>query len=101
MPYLSLTFSPLNIPAIKFTMEKEANKLLVFRDICSNTKDPSCLLTSVHRKGTFTGLLAIFFGFTSFSYKIGLVRTLVDRAYKSNNSLAKFNDDVEKLYYIF
>ena len=47
------------------------------------------------------GLLANFFSFTSFSYKIGLLHTLVDRAYKIHNSLAKFNDDVNKLYYIF
>ena len=26
---------------------------------------------------------------------------MVDRAYKINTSLAKFNDDVKKLYYIF
>ena len=72
-------------------MEKETNKVLAFLDICINNKDPSSLLTSVHRKGTFS----------SFSYKIGLIRTLVDRAYKINNSLAKFNDDVKKLYYMF
>ena len=88
-------------PSIKFTVEKETNKVLAFLDICINNKDPSSLLTSVHRKGTFTGLLTNFFGFTSFSYKIGLIRTLVDRAYKINNSLAKFNDDGKKLYYIF
>ena len=64
-------------------------------------KNPSSLLTSVHNKGTFTGLLTNFFSFTSFSYKIGLLHTLVDRAYKIHNSLAKFNDDVNKLYYIF
>ena len=82
-------------------MEKETNKVLAFLVICINSKDLSSLLTLVHRKGTFTGLLTNFFGITSFSYKIGLVRTLVDRAYKIYNSLAEFIDDVKKLYYIF
>ena len=82
-------------------MEKETNKFLAFLGICINNKDPSSLLTSVYGKRTFTGLLTNFFGFSSFSYKIGLVRTLVDRAYKINNSLAKFNDDVKILYYTF
>ena len=36
------------------------------------------VVTSVYRKKTFTGLLTNFFSFTSFSYKTGLIRTLVD-----------------------
>ena len=36
--------------------------------------------------------------FTSYSYKTGLISTLVDRAYKINNTLAKFNDDIKKLF---
>ena len=82
-------------PSIKFTMEKETHKVLAFLDICINNKDPSCLFTSVHHEGTFIGLLTNFFGFTTFSYKIGLIRTLVDTAQKISNSLAKFNDGVK------
>ena len=88
-------------PNIKFTMEKESNKMLAFLDVCISNKDPCNLLTSVYRKNTFTGLLTNFYSFTSYSYKIGLIRTLVDRAYKINNTLAKFNDDVKKLFDIF
>ena len=87
-------------PNIKFTIEKEINQKLSFLDVCVDNKDPSCLLTSLHRKNTFTGLLTNFFSFTSFSYKIGLIRTLVDRAYRINNTLLKFNDDVKKLYFV-
>ena len=47
------------------------------------------------------GLLANLFSFTSFSYKVGLIRTLVDRAYKINNSLLSFNNDAKKLTLIF
>ena len=74
--------------------------MLAFLDVCINNKDPCSLLMSVHRKKTISGLLANFFSFTSYSYKISLIRTLVDRAYKINNTLASFNDDVKKLFHI-
>ena len=79
-------------------MEKESNKMLAFLDVCISNKDPCNLLTSVYCKNTFTGLLTNFYSLTSYSCKIGLIRTLVDRAHKINNTLAKFNDDVEKLF---
>ena len=67
--------------SIKFTMEKEANSTLAFFDVLINSKDPTNLITSVYRKKTFTGLLTNFLSFTSISYKLGLIRTLFDRAY--------------------
>ena len=88
-------------PNIKFTIEKETNKVLAFLDVCIDNNDPSCLNTSIYRKKTFTGLLTNFFSFTSFPYKVGLIRTLVDRAYKINTTLLSFNNDVKKLTHIF
>ena len=85
---------------IKFTMEKEGNNTLAFLDVFINNKDPSNLITSVYRKATFTSLLTDFFSFTSFSYKLGLIQTLLDRAYKINNTLQGFNEDAKKLSYI-
>ena len=73
-------------PNIRFTMEKEAHNKLPFLDVLVNNNDPNSLLTSVYRKKTFTGLLTNYFSFTSYSYKVGLIRTLVDRAYKINNN---------------
>ena len=84
---------------IRFTMGKEFNRTLAFLDVCINNKDPSCLITSVYHKKTFTGLLTNFFSFTSFSYKLGLIRTLLDRAYKINNTPLAFNEDAKKLSY--
>ena len=69
--------------------------------MCIDNSDPSCLKTSTYRKKTFTGLLTNFFSFTSFSYKVGLIRILVDRAYRINNSLLSFNNDIKKLTHIF
>ena len=82
-------------------MEKEANTTLAFLDVFINNKDPTNLVTSVYHKKTFTGLLTNFFTFTSMSYKLDLIRTLFDRAYKINNTLLGFNEKVKKLYYIF
>ena len=45
----------------------------------------------------FTGLLTNYFSFTSRSYKLGLIRTLVDRAYKINNTWLGFHEDITKL----
>ena len=95
-----LNFFNAQYPDIKFTIEKETNRILAFLDVCIDNKDPSCLKTSVFRNKKFTGLLTNFFSFTSFSYKVGLIRTLVHRAYKINNSLLSFNKDVKKITHI-
>ena len=87
--------------SIKFTMEKEANYTLAFLDVLINNKDPTNLITSVYRKKTLTGLLTNFFCFTPISYKLGLIRTLFERACKSNNTLLGFSEEVKKLSYIF
>ena len=78
----------------------QPNKVLAFLDVCIDNNDPSCLKITTYRKKTFTGLLTNFLCFTSFSYQVGLIRTLVDRAYKMNNSLLSFDNDVKKLTHI-
>ena len=67
-----------------------------FLDVFINN-DIDFLVTSVYRKKTFTGLLINYFSFTSRSYKLGLIRTLVDRAYKINNTWLGFHEDITKL----
>ena len=51
----------------------------------------------VYRKETFTELLTNYFSFTPYSYKVGLIKTIVDRAYKINNTWLGFHDDINKL----
>ena len=77
------------------------NKILAFLDVRIDNKIPSGLITSVYRKATFTGLLTNFFSFTAFSYKLGLIRTLLDRTYKISNTLSGFNEEVRRLSHIF
>ena len=61
----------------KFTMEKETKKALDFLDICVNNKDPSCLLTSLYRKGTFTGSPTNFLVSLLFLVRLVLVAPLL------------------------
>ena len=80
---------------IKFTMEAEKNGKLPFLDVLVCNK-PN-LVTSVYRKPTYTGLLPNFFSFTPSKYKNGLIKTLLDRCYKINNTWIGFYKDLENL----
>ena len=97
----SLNFSTPNTPTLNLPWKRKQIRCWPFLMSSLTNKDPCSLLTSVHRKKTFSGLLTNFFSFASYSYKIGLIRTLVDRAYKVNNTLVTFNDDVIKRLHIF
>ena len=80
---------------IKFTMETEKNGKLPFLDVLVCNK-PN-LITSVYRKPTYTGLLTNFFSFAPSKYKNGLIKTLLDRCYKINNTWVGFDKDLENL----
>ena len=84
-------------PNIRFTMEKESGDKLPFLDVMLDNSRQSSLTTTVFRKNTFTGLLTNYFSFSPMSYKPGLVKTLVDRVFKINNSWKGFHDDINKL----
>ena len=76
--------------------EKSSSQITLIR--CSvDNNDHNSLLTRVYRQKTFTGLLANYFSFTSHTYKVGLTRTLVDRAYKINNTWLGLHEDITKL----
>ena len=84
-------------PNIRFTKEKKAHHKLPLLDVLVDNNDHNSLLTRVYRQKTFTGLLANYFSFTSHTYKVGLTRTLVDRAYKINNTWLGLHEDITKL----
>ena len=48
-------------------------------------------------KKTYTGLLTNNFSFTPFKCKLGLIKTLIDRAYKINNTTQGFHNDIKDL----
>ena len=77
-------------------MEKEIDHKICFR--CSDQQGyRHFLVTSVYRKKTFTGLLTSYFSFTSHSYKLGFIHTLVNRVCKINNTWLGFQEDITKL----
>ena len=78
-------------------MEKEVNLTLPFLDVLIYNNDPNFSLTRVYRKKTFTGLSANYFSFTPYSYKVDLIKTLADRAYKINNIWLGFHDGITML----
>ena len=55
------------------------------------------LNTTAYHKSTYSGLLLNFDSFTSRFYKISLLKCLIDRAYKINNTWASFHNDVTKI----
>ena len=69
---------------INFTMETEKDTKLSFLDILVSNKVN--IVTSVYRKPRSRGFLTNVFIFTSSKYKIGLIKTLLDRCYKINNT---------------
>ena len=50
-----------------------------------------------HHKLTYTGLLLSFKSFTSFSYKISLIKCLIDRSFKICNNWKSFHNDTENI----
>ena len=52
------------------------------------------LKTSTYHKSTYFGLLLNHSSFTSRFYKIGLIKCIIVRAYKINNTWPAFHDDV-------
>ena len=84
-------------PNITFTMETEVNHKLPFLDVLLDNSNPPSLVTSVFRKSTYTGLLTNFLSFSPFPYKLGLIRTLVDRTFKINNTWTGFHNNIKEL----
>ena len=81
---------------IKFTMETEVNKIIPFLDILIYNSE-NILKTSTYHKSTYSGLLLNYTSLTSRFYKVGLIKCLIDTAYKINNIWSCFHDDASKI----
>ena len=76
-------------------METETDGKLPFLDVLlskqrSSNNECPCITSVFLEKQTYTGLRTNYFSFTSFQYKSGLIKTLIDRAYKINNTTHYF-----------
>ena len=81
---------------IKFPIEKESNKLLSVLDILIKSEG-NCFSTSVYWKKTSIGLFTQFHSLTPISYKIGLTRCLIHRAFKISSSYIIFHNELERI----
>ena len=91
-------------PNIKFTIEKQINHSIAFLDVfISGINNQNLTLQTYHKstyayhKLTYTGLLLNFKSFTSFSYKISLIKCLIDRSFKICNNWNSFHNDIENI----
>ena len=69
-------------PNIKFTIKKQINHPIAFLDIFISGINNQNLTLQRYHKSTYTGLLLNFKSFTSCSYKISLIKYLIDRSFK-------------------
>ena len=80
---------------IKFSKEKSKGGKLPFLDILINSLDK--VTTSVYQKPNFTRLFMNLKCFVSRNYKFNLIKTLLDKIFKINNTLLGFDLDIKNL----
>ena len=84
-------------PNIKFTIEKQINYSIAFLDVFISGINNQDLTLQTYHKSTYIGLLLNFNSFTSFSYKISLIKCLIDRSFKICNNWNSFHNNIENI----
>ena len=93
-PLNFLNFSKKRHPNIKFTTEKQINHSIAFLNAFNSGINNQNLTLQIYHKSTYTGLLLNFKSFTSFSYKISLIKYLIERSFKICNNWNSFHNDI-------
>ena len=70
---------------MKFTIEKQINDSIAFLDVSISGINNENLTLQTYHKSTYIGFLLNFKSFTSFSYKISVIKCLIDRSFKICN----------------
>ena len=84
-------------PNIKFNIEKQIDHSVACLDVfISGTNNQNLILQTYH-KSTYTGLPLNFKSCTSFSYKIGLIKCLINRSFKTCNNWNSFHNDTKNI----
>ena len=83
---ISLNFLDNRHPNIEFTIEKQNNHSIAVLDVFISGINNQNLTLKPYHKLTYTGLLLNFKNLTSFSYKISLIKCLIDRSLKICNN---------------
>ena len=84
-------------PNIKSTIEKQISHSITFLDVFVSAINAQNLTLQTYHKSTYIGLLLNFKGVTSFSYKISLIKCLIDRSFKICNNWNFFHNDIENV----
>ena len=83
-------------PNIRFIFEKKFNKEISFLGVLiTNDGDQFC--TFAFCKETAIGLFTNYLGFILFSHKVGIVRTLLNRAFLISSSWLLFHEGIVKI----
>ena len=82
-------------PKIKFTVENQTENQLSFLDLLISCNGDN-FLSSIYRKKRSIGLYTNYLSFTPFSYKIGLVKTLLHRAFVISSNWSIFHLELNK-----
>ena len=69
-------------PNFEFPIEKQVNHSIAFLDVLISGINNQNLTLQTYHKSTYTGLLLNFKSFTLLSYKISLMKCLIDRSFK-------------------
>ena len=73
------------------------NHSIPFLDVLVSGINNQNLTFQTYHKLTYTGLLLNFKSFTSFSYKISLIKCLIDGMFKTCNNWNSFHNDIESI----
>ena len=84
-------------PNIIFTIEKQTNHSIAFLDVFISGINNQNLTCQTYHKSTYTKLLLNFKNFASFSYKISLIKCLIDSSFKICNNWNSFHNDIENI----
>ena len=85
---------------IKITFGKQKDDKLAFLDVLISKTDQN-FCTSVYCKMTTSiGLYTNFVSFTLYSYKIGLIKTLIHRTYEISSSWTSFNEEISNVKHL-
>ena len=87
-------------PNMYFSSEQEKNEKLSFLDV-EVSREKGKLVTTVHRKPTFSGVHTHFESFLPTVYKFGMVYTLVCRCFKTCSDWTKFHGELSFLKQVF
>ena len=82
---------------IKFTIEKHIEHSMAFLNVFISGINNQNLTLQTYDKSTYASLLLSFKSFTSFSYKISLIKCLIDRSFKICNNWNSFHNDIESI----